>query len=176
MDAMRAMRTWMIGGLAALLAAAGCGGDDHGDYVRETNAAAPRAGQAARAPRPAPLRPMTAADSAQVRARVTADSTALAAAFGKVPRLKAREVGNLRLDRNATQVASAQRLGVQVAGEAEIQRLVREGRLVPLGDSTEYWVLRTMEHSSRPGRAPTSWSWAAAFMRGWTGPGCRGTA
>jgi hypothetical protein len=72
----------------------------------------------------------------------------VAAAFEKVPRLKAREVGELRLDRNAEQVASAQRLGVSVSGQAEIDRLVRAGRLVPLGDSTQYWILRGMDHSA----------------------------
>lgn len=144
---MRRMRGGILAGLLATGVAA-CGGDDHGDYVREANAAPPGAGQAARAPRPAPLRPMTAADSAQLRSRIAADSAALGAAFGRMSRLEAREVGNLRLDKNATQVASAQRLGVQVAGESEIRRRVREGSLVPLGDSTEHWVLRTMEHSS----------------------------
>lgn len=143
---MRGMRCWMIAGLVAVLASSACGGDDHRDYVREANAAPARRTQPA--PRQAPARPMTAADSVRVRARITTDSTGVAAAFLKVPRLGAREVGNLRLDKNAKQVASAQRLGVQVSGEAEIQRMVREGRLVQLADSTEYWVLRSMDHSS----------------------------
>lgn len=141
---MRATRHWTIP--MVLVLAAGCRGDDHTDYVREANAAPPRVTQAAR-PAPPP-RPMTATDSARVRQRVAAESASVAAAFARVPRLRAREVGNLRLDKNARQVASAQSLGVRVSGQAEIDRMVRAGRLVPLGDSTEYWVLRGMDHSS----------------------------
>lgn len=141
---MRGTQSWMM--VALLVAAGACRNDDHTDYVREANAAAPRAAQ--RAPRPAPPRPMTAADSAAVRTRVAAESAAVAAAFLQVPRLKAREVGNLRLDKNATQVASAQSLGVRVSGQAGIEQMVRQGRLVPLGDSTEYWILRGMDHSA----------------------------
>jgi hypothetical protein len=91
---------------------------------------------------------MTAADSAQVRTRIAAESAAVASAFLEVPRLKAREVGNLRLDKNATHVASARSLGLQVSGQAEIDRMVRQGRLVPLGDSTQYWILRGMDHAA----------------------------
>lgn len=127
--------------------AAGCGGDEHKGYVREAKAA-PRAIQHP-ATRPAPPpRPMTAADSASVRTRIAAESASVAAAFLKVPRLKAREIGNLRLDKNATQVASAQSLGVQVSGQAEIDRMVQQGRLVALGDSTQYWILRGMDHAA----------------------------
>ena len=128
------------------LAAGGCGDAGQGDYVRQANASVPPARRTE--PAPKPLRPMTTADSSQVRAQVAAESTAVGTSFGALARLTAREVGNLRLDKNATQVASARRLGVQVAGDAEIQRRVREGRLVALGDSTEWWVLRGMDHSS----------------------------
>lgn len=135
----------MLALLTVLCAA--CGGDEHEGYVREAKAEPPRAAPPAARPAPPP-RPMTAADSAAARTRVAAESTAVAAAFGTVPRLKAREVGNLRLDKNATQVASARRLGVQVSGQAEIDRMVRQGRLVPLGDSTQYWILRGMDHAA----------------------------
>ena len=136
----------MVAPLAMLAGA--CGGDEHAGYVREAKAAPTRPAQKAQAPRPAPPRPMTAADSAQVRSRIAAESAAVAAAFARVPRIKAREVGNLRLDKNATHVASAQRLGVQVSGQAEIDRMVQQGRLVPLGDSTQYWILRGMDHAA----------------------------
>ncbi|WP_420125475.1 DUF5715 family protein [Longimicrobium sp.] len=124
-----------------------CGGDEHKGYVREAREAPRTAQQPAARPAPPP-RPMTAADSATVRTRIAAESTTVAAAFAKVPRLKAREIGNLRLDKNARQVASAQRLGLQVSGQAEIDRMVRQGRLVPLGDSTQYWILRPMDHAA----------------------------
>jgi hypothetical protein len=143
---MRGMRSWMMVALFSVLTGA-CGGDEHRGYVREAEATPLRATQPAARPAPPP-RPMTAADSAAVRTRIAAESTAVAAAFAKVPRLKAREVGNLRLDKNATQVASAQRLGLQVSGQAEIDRMVQQGRLVPLGDSTQYWILRGMDHAA----------------------------
>lgn len=145
---MRMLKAAVLLTLSTLAAA--CGGDEHKGYVREAKAA-PRAVQPAAQPaaRPAPPpRPMTAADSATVRTRIAAESTAVAAAFAKVPRLKAREIGNLRLDKNAKQVASAQRLGVQVSGQAAIDRMVQQGRLVPLGDSTQYWILRGMDHAA----------------------------
>lgn len=143
------MRMLKVAVLLTLALTGACRNDDHTDYVREANAAAPaRQSRPAARPAPPPLKPMTAADSAAVRTRVAAESAAVAAAFGKVPRLKAREVGNLRLDKNAKQVASAQRLGVQVSGQAQIDRMVQQGRLVPLGDSTQYWILRGMEHAS----------------------------
>jgi len=38
-------------------------------------------------------------------------------------------------------------MGVRAGGEANVERLVREGKLVSLGDSTEFWVLRKLTHS-----------------------------
>lgn len=80
--------------------------------------------------------PPAAADPARVRA-----------AFGRVPVLGAGEVAELRQDRNAEQTATAERMGVRVSSEGEVERLLRQGRLVALGDSTPYWVLREMDHS-----------------------------
>ncbi|MBW3569532.1 MAG: hypothetical protein KY467_00360 [Gemmatimonadetes bacterium] len=143
------MRTGMVAGVLAILA--GCLPDEHADDAAERAQSRAPAAQAARAappPAPAPPRPMMAADSAQARSRIAAESAAVVAAFQKVKALGASEVAELRQDKNAKQVASARRLGVRASGESEIQRLVREGRLVPLGDSTEYWILRDMDHSS----------------------------
>lgn len=146
---MRGTQGWRMVALFPVLVGGACGGDEHEGYVREATAAPPRAGQrAARPASPPPPRPLTAADSAQVRTRVAAESAAVAAvaaAFLEVPRLKAREVGELRLDTNARQVAGAQSLGVRVSGQAEIDRMVQQGRRVPLGDSTQYWILRGMD-------------------------------
>jgi hypothetical protein len=69
------------------------------------------------------------------------------AAFGRGRPLGASEIGWLRRDVNRTQVATAQALGVRAYADAQIQQLVRQGRLVALGDSTPYWVLRKMDHS-----------------------------
>ncbi|HEX6042130.1 DUF5715 family protein [Longimicrobium sp.] len=141
------MRSWILAGALAV-AAAGCGGDEHRGYDVSAQDAPAAVAQAARPAPPPPPRPMTAADSARERTRIDALRQSVTAAFAKGSRLKAREVAELRLDKNAMQVASAQRLGLRVSGDAETQRLVREGRLVALGDSTEFWVLRNMDHST----------------------------
>ncbi len=141
---MRGMRSWMAAGLAGVLAAGGCGrGGDDGP------ARAPGERSAAAAqPRPAPpAPPATAADSAGARARAAARRDSVAAAFLRATPLGASEVAELRQDLNATQIATARTMGVRASGEAEIERLRREGRLVALGDSTAYWVLREMDHS-----------------------------
>ena len=68
-------------------------------------------------------------------------------ALNGVSSLRAREVAELRQDRNAQQIALARQLGLRASGDDEIEKLVTEGRLVALGDSTDLWVLRPMEHS-----------------------------
>ena len=137
------MRRWMVAGLAILLAAGGCARGEHRGYDDEPEDARARQAEASRRPPPPP----TAADSAQARARLAARADSVRAAFRPVRRLRWREVFGLRRDKNAEQIAKAQSLGVRASGEAEIERLRRQGRLVPLGDSTEHWVLRTMTHS-----------------------------
>ena len=130
--------------MMALLGAAGCAdGEPEGAQAAEP----PRREAPAAAPRPAPPPPMTAADSAALRARVAARGDSVRAAFARARPLGAREVAELRQDVNAEQIATARSLGMRVSGEAEIRRLVRAGRLVALGDSTEHWILRDMDHS-----------------------------
>ncbi|HLL46349.1 MAG TPA: DUF5715 family protein, partial [Longimicrobiaceae bacterium] len=139
------MRIWMAAGLAGLLAAGGCGrGGDDGPS--DASAERPATAQAQPAP-PAPEPPATAADSAEARARVAFRHDSVVAAFARASALGASEVAKLRQDVNATQVATARTMGIRASGEAEIQRLAREGRLVALGDSTAFWVLRGMDHS-----------------------------
>jgi hypothetical protein len=82
-----------------------------------------------------------------VRARVAARGDSVRAAFRRARPLGAREVAELRQDVNAEQIATARALGIRAGGQARIEALEREGRLVPLGDSTAYWVLRDMDHS-----------------------------
>lgn len=142
---MRGFRGWMLFG-AMSMGIVGCTGDEHRASIQRPDDVAVRAAEAARPP--APPRPMTAADSSQARNRIATDSARIDAAFQRATRLTAREVGNLRLDRNATQVATARRLGRRVSGQAEIDRLVQAGQLVALADSTEHWILRDMDHSS----------------------------
>ena len=139
---MHGMRRWMVVGLLGMFAASGCGGD-HDDFDREAEERQERYASAG----PAAPPPVTAADVAEARARVTAETDSVRAAFVQVRKLKWREVWGLRRDKNAEQIAVAERMGNRVSGEEEMQRLVKAGRLVALGDSTPYWVLRKMEHS-----------------------------
>ena len=138
---MKAVRAWGWMGLVALLAVAACEGGDPYEREREVEPDDP-----ARVVRRVP-RPWNAADSAQAVVRIAAERDSVAAALRRVRVLRWREVWGLRRDKNAEQIATAQRLGQRAGGEAAIQRLVRQGRLVPLGDSTEHWVLRKMTHS-----------------------------
>jgi hypothetical protein len=96
---------------------------------------------------PEPPRVLSAADSAEARARLEAEAESLRAVFAGGRELTAREVAELRLDRNATQIATARRLGTRVSGQAQVERLLASGALVELEDSTEYWILRRMENS-----------------------------
>jgi hypothetical protein len=139
---MNRMRCGVATALASLVVAVGCAPTEQDGYIHEPEA--PRA-EAAQPQMPVPL--VSAADSAEARARVAVRADSLRAAFGGVTTLGAREVGNLRRDRNAEQIATARRLGVRVSGEEEIERLRRQGRLIALEDSTAYWILRRMEHS-----------------------------
>jgi hypothetical protein len=144
---MHGMRYRRVGGwMVAMLAAGGCAAE--GDAAEGRDASAPPARVEA-APAPVtPSPPPSAADSAAERTRAAARAAALRAAFARVRPLGAGEVGGLRLDKNREQVASAQRLGMRASGEGHIRTLVREGRMVALGDSTQWWVLRDMDHST----------------------------
>jgi hypothetical protein len=129
-----------------LLLTAGCAGGERAPEEHEPRDSEPVV--AAPAPPPPPAS-MSAADSAAALARIAAERDSLLATFDSVLVLRAREVAELRQDRNAEQIAVARRLGLQpTSGAAEVERLRAQGRLVPLGDSTPYWVLRDMEHSS----------------------------
>lgn len=131
--------------LFTTLALSACSPDE---VVPGEGAAAPHADQPAlstAAPAPPPV--LTAADSARLLAELEMEFDSVRNAFNQVSSLRAREVAELRQDRNAEQIAVARRLGLRASGDGEIERLVREERLVALGDSTEYWVLRPMDHS-----------------------------
>ncbi|MDB4948670.1 MAG: hypothetical protein JWM27_1319 [Gemmatimonadetes bacterium] len=136
-------------GLAAALVASGCGRGEND--ARRAQAGAPSdrpplAAVAAPMP-PPPPQPLTAADSARVRTRIAARRDSLEAAFARGRPLGASEVAMLRRDVNAEQIATARRLGIRASDAGQIEQLRREGRLVALGDSTPYWVLRDMDHS-----------------------------
>jgi hypothetical protein len=131
--------------LLMVLAMSGCSREDviPGGEAGGSTAVEPSLSTAAPAPPPV----LTPADSARLLAELEVEFDSVRNAFNQVSSLRAREVAELRQDRNAEQIAVARRLGLRAAGDAEIERLVSEDRLVALGDSTEYWVLRPMEHS-----------------------------
>ena len=141
---MREAQSWKTVGLLVTLVAGGCTGGEQEASKNEPESLpkVPPAVVQQAAPRP-----VTPVDSAEMRARIAARRDSVEIAFRKASNLRAREVAELRQDVNAEQIAAARSLGRRVSGEAEIEQLRREGRLVALGDSTAYWVLRDMDHS-----------------------------
>lgn len=86
-----------------------------------------------------------AREIAAIRAR--ADS--IDAIFQPLPLLRPAQEAALRRFDNTAQLAVARRLGIPPnTSRASLQRLVSEGTLVRLRDSTEYWVVRKLDHSS----------------------------
>ncbi len=63
-----------------------------------------------------------------------------------VPLLTPAEEAALRTS-NAAQLARARRLGEHVADSASLERLIAAGALVQLQDSTQWWVVRELDHS-----------------------------
>lgn len=141
------MRSWATCAMIGFATVMGCRGDEHEGYYEEVEEPARNAAVTRPPPRPVEAPPMRAADSAHARQRITARRDSAQAAFARIDPLGASEIGTLRQDRNAKQIATARTLGQRAAGKAQIEQLVREGRLVELADSTEYWILRKMDHS-----------------------------
>lgn len=138
---------WTAGLLTLLVAGCAGGEGDSGDGARPNQGVAAEAIAATRPAPPPPPPPFTAADSAAALASLAAERDSVLAAFERAKPLTAREVAELRLDRNAEQIAVARELGVRAGGDAAVQALLRQGRLVELPDSTEHWILRDMDHS-----------------------------
>lgn len=63
------------------------------------------------------------------------------------PLLTPAQEAALRRSSNAQQLARARALGVRVQDSTVLQRLVSDGRLVLLPDTTPLWVLRDLTHS-----------------------------
>jgi len=131
----------MAAGLVGILAAGGCARGEHDGFESDSAEPAERPAAVARQALPAPV------DSAPAPAASIREDS-VRAAFRPLGRLGAREISELHQDVNAEQIAIARSLGVRASGATEITRLVKQGRLVALGDSTPYWVLRRMEHSA----------------------------
>lgn len=64
-----------------------------------------------------------------------------------VPLMRPAEEEALRRYGQSAQLARARSLGVRPGNEAELEALAREERLVPLEDSTRYWILQDLRAS-----------------------------
>src|SRR3954471_18528271 len=130
-EKMREIRLGMRLVLAAAMAVGACSRAGNASSEGDADASRGRpAATAAPQPAPPPPPPMTAADTAAERARIAARMDSVTAAFERATRLRAREVGTLRMDVNAEQIATARSLGITPTTEAGIEQLKRGGRLV----------------------------------------------
>lgn len=109
---------------------------------------------------PRPERPTRAEIEAAVEARtvraldrgldrITAMADSIDEIFHPLPLLTASTEAALRRHSNQAHVARARTLGIpRGAAASELEALVRDGRLVALEDSTTYWVVRELDHST----------------------------
>ncbi|HET7274237.1 MAG TPA: DUF5715 family protein [Longimicrobiaceae bacterium] len=80
--------------------------------------------------------------------RIIARTDSIADALKPVPLLTGAEESSLRRYLNAEHLEAARRLGIQrPENSAELEALVEDGSLVVLEDSTQYWVVRELDHS-----------------------------
>lgn len=122
--------------LAALLVSLGCSTGE-GDPAPE----------AAGHERVAAAAPDTAFYAAVRRANEMAD--AIEDTLRPVPLMRPADEAALRRYSNAQNLERARRLGARVGDDSQLERLLADGRLVRLEDSTEYWVVRDLG-ASRP--------------------------
>lgn len=98
---------------------------------------------------------------AREMARVQARIDSIDAIFQPLPLLRPAQEAALRRFTNESQLAAARRLGTGAnTARSALDGLVAEGRLVRLGDTTDHWVVRELDHSS-----PYLTSDAAAALR-----------
>lgn len=119
------MKGMVWAALLAVLAGAGCT-DGHGEGSRSGP-------------------PETERILAEATERIEAFARTMDEALHPLPLLTAREEQALRRYPNRVQLERARTLGVPRAGDTD--RLLREGRLVRLEDSTAYWVVRELDFS-----------------------------
>jgi hypothetical protein len=133
-------------GLTMALAAitAGCGAEEDGPVATADRLAASESAYEDAVHETEPLVPSPEVWM-ELEERITAHVDSVNRALFGVPNLTGREVGALRSDANASQVALAQRMGIR-AGDG-YERLAEQGRLVRLPDSTRYWIVRELDFS-----------------------------
>ena len=139
---------------AALL---GCRGEGGGTETRatepnttETSTTATSAtGETAAAPEAAaPAKPPDAVVEARSRAALEERLAEIETIVQRLPGLIGSIRQDMRLHLNATHVAAARSNGVgPVRDSAHLSTLIGRGALVQLPESTDYWVLRDLNHS-----------------------------
>ena len=93
----------------------------------------------------------TAAETAFTRevARIQARADSIDAIFQPLPLLRPQQEAALRRFDNDAQLVAARRLGIPAnTARQAVERMVADGRMVRLADSTEHWVVRKLDHSS----------------------------
>lgn len=137
---MRRRMVWMLA-LAAI--AAGCRGEED-----STASAAPAEAREAAGVADARADSIRAEEELEaVRAQMLARADSVRGLLLRGRGLSAAERRDLRRDVNARQLATARGMGVRGGSDAQIEQMLRDGRLVELEDSARYWVLRDLTHS-----------------------------
>ncbi|MGK2934794.1 MAG: DUF5715 family protein [Gemmatimonadaceae bacterium] len=93
----------------------------------------------------------TAAETAFTRefARIQARADSIDAIFQPLPLLRPQQEAALRRFDNDAQLVAARRLGIPASTPRQaVERMVADGRMVRLTDSTDHWVVRKLDHSS----------------------------
>ena len=93
----------------------------------------------------------TAVESAFTRelARIQARADSVDAIFQPLPLLRPQQESALRRFDNDAQLVAARRLGIPAnTARQAVERMVADGRMARLADSTEHWVVRKLDHSS----------------------------
>jgi hypothetical protein len=121
--------------LLPLLALAACAGSE--------GAAPGEGGSSARAAEPEAAALTREMERIEARAREVEDR------FRPLPLQRPAQEEALRRFGNPQQMVAARRLGIRPGtSEGELERLVSEGTLVRLADTTDLWVVRELEHST----------------------------
>jgi len=130
---------------AALLGCRGDGGGSGSAETRATGDVAPVQEPASSAP---PAHPSDPAMEARTRDVLEQRLAEIESAVERLPGLIGSIRKDMRLHLNETHVAAARSNGVgPVRDRAHLANLVDRGALVQLPESTEWWVLRDLDHS-----------------------------
>lgn len=82
-------------------------------------------------------------------ARIQARTDSINGIFQPLPLLRPQQEAALRRFGNEAQLVVARRLGIPANTPRQaVERMVADGRMVRLADSTDHWVVRKLDHSS----------------------------